>query len=73
MKNKLVSETLGMMATAFSFVAALAWNEAIKGLIDEFIPKGKGVASLFIYAILVTVIVIIITSRINHIKQQLEE
>ena len=72
MKSKIVSESLGMMATAFSLVAALAWNEAIKSLIEEFIPKGKGAASLFIYALIVTVIAIIIGSRLSKIKQEIE-
>jgi len=70
MKSKIVSESLGMMATAFSLVAALAWNEAIRGLIDEFIPKGKGVASLFIYASIVTIVAIIIGNRLSRIKQE---
>jgi len=69
---KIVSESLTMMGTAFGLVAALAWNEAIKTMIDEFIPKGKGVLSLFLYAILVTFVVIIITSRINRIRERFD-
>ena len=62
-----------MMGAAFSLVAALAWNEAIKKLIDEFIPKGKGVLSLFIYAGIVTVIAVIITSRLSSLKEKIGE
>ena len=61
-----------MMGTAFGLVAALAWNEAIKGLIDEFIPKGKGVLSLFIYAGLVTVVMVIVAARLGRIKERFE-
>lgn len=69
---KIVSESLTMMAAAASLVAALAWNEAIKKLIDSYIPKGQGLLSLFIYAIIVTVVVVIITSRMNNIKDRIE-
>lgn len=37
----IVSESWTMVSTAFGLVAALAWNEAIKKLIEEFIPKGE--------------------------------
>lgn len=30
-----------LMTTAFAFVAGSAWNTAIQGLIEEFIPKGS--------------------------------
>ena len=69
---KIVSESLSLMSTAFGFVAALAWNEAIKKLIDEFIPKGQGVLSLFIYAVAVTAIVLFITARLGRIKERFE-
>ncbi|OGE75348.1 MAG: hypothetical protein A3C85_02350 [Candidatus Doudnabacteria bacterium RIFCSPHIGHO2_02_FULL_48_21] len=70
---KIIGEGLTMMGAAFSLVAALAWNEAIKKLIDEFIPKGKGVLSLFIYAGIVTVIAVIITSRLSSLKEKIGE
>ena len=69
---KIVSESLSMMSTAFGLVAALAWNEAIKSLIDEFVPKGKGVLSLFLYAVLVTLVVLIATSRLSKVKERLD-
>ena len=61
-----------MVSTAFSLVAALAWNEAIKKLIDEFVPKGQGVLSLFIYAGFVTVITVIVASRVAKLKEHFD-
>ena len=60
------------MSTAFGLVAALAWNEAIKALISEFVPQGKGVPSLFIYAIIVTTIAVIIGRRLGAIRERIE-
>ena len=60
--TKLIMETiLGLITTAFAFVAGLAWNEAIQKLIEQFIGTGDALPSLFIYAIVVTVVAVIVT------------
>ncbi len=60
--TKLIMETiLGLITTAFAFVAGLAWNDAIQKLIEKFIGTGDALPSLFIYAIVVTVIAVIVT------------
>ena len=72
--KKILAETLTMMTSAFALVAALAWNEAIKSLIEDLVPKeGNNILSLFIYALVVTVLVVIITSRLAKLKVRLEE
>ena len=52
---------LGLITTAFAFVAGLAWNDAIQKLIEQFIGTGDALPSLFIYAIIVTVVAVIVT------------
>ena len=69
---KIVSDSVTMVGTALGLVAALAWNEAIKKLIDEFLPKGQGVLSLFIYAGAVTTIAVIATSRLARITERFD-
>jgi len=60
--SKLIVETiLGLITTAFAFVAGLAWNDAIQTLITEFVGKGSALTSLFVYAIIVTIIAVIVT------------
>ena len=71
--KKILAESLTMLTTAFGLVAALAWNEAIKALIAEIVPKGSGTLSLFLYALLVTALVVLVTSRLAKLKQQLEQ
>ncbi len=45
------------LIAAFGFVAGLAWNEAIKALIDALLPFGAGgVVAKFAYAVVVTII-----------------
>lgn len=60
--GKLVMETiLGLITTAFAFVAGLAWNNAIQKLIEEFVGTGNALSSLFTYAIIVTIIAVLVT------------
>ena len=60
--GELIIETiLGLITTAFAFVAGLAWNEAIQALIQQFVGTGSALTSLFTYAIIVTVIAVIVT------------
>ena len=57
-----------LMTTAFAFVAGSAWNEAIQTLIKEFIGKsGSAVSSMLIYAVVVTVIAVLVTLFIGRL------
>lgn len=56
-----------LMTTAFAFVAGSAWNTAIQGLIEEFIPKGSAITSLLIYAIVITIIAVAVTLFIGRL------
>ena len=60
--TKLIMETiLGLITTALAFVAGLAWNDAIQKLIESVIGTGDALPSLFIYAIVVTIVAVIVT------------
>ncbi|OGH91885.1 MAG: hypothetical protein A2479_02150 [Candidatus Magasanikbacteria bacterium RIFOXYC2_FULL_39_8] len=47
----------------FGLVAGLAWNEAIKGLIDRFFPltSNGGLLAKFFYAIFITSVIVILS------------
>ncbi|MCR5026583.1 MAG: DUF5654 family protein [Methanobrevibacter sp.] len=60
--TKLIMETiLGLITTAFAFVAGLAWNDAIQKLIEGLIGTGDSLVPLFTYAIIVTIIAVLVT------------
>lgn len=61
--NREVRErTLGFVTGGLSLVAGLAWNDAIKALIDYLFPLDKnGIAAKFIYAVLISLIVIVLS------------
>lgn len=58
--NEIRQKTLGYILAGFGFVAGLAWNDAIKSLIDYLYPlPGDVLFSKFLYAFVVTVIVVL--------------
>lgn len=59
-------KTIGYITAAFGLVAGLAWNEAIKALIDAIFPLSKNsITAKFVYAGLVTAVVIFVSMRLN--------
>lgn len=66
--SKMIMETmLTLITTAFAFVAGLAWNEAIQKLIEEFYTAGEAVTGLLIYAVIVTIVAVVVTVLLARI------
>lgn len=68
--KELIQQLLTLSTSAFGLAAALAWNETIQQTVKEFIePRlpGSGILSRFIYALLVTILGVIITFELSHL------
>jgi len=64
-KEKMVTFILA----GFGLVASLAWNEAIKSLVDTLLPqKTSALIGKFVYAILITFIVVLISRYLEKIS-----
>jgi C4-dicarboxylate transporter len=60
-RNELKDQTTKYLVAAFGLVAGLAWNDAIKALIELLFPFTKsGVLIKFIYAIIITIVVVLL-------------
>lgn len=60
-RTRVVLQTMITLAAAsLGLVAALAWNEAIKALIKTVLGEDDSLAGLFTYAILATVIAVVV-------------
>lgn len=60
-QHKMMLQTMITLASAsLGLVAALAWNEAIKAAIKAVLHTSDSLAGLFTYAILATVIAIMV-------------
>jgi len=61
-KKEAQKKMIGYIAAAFGLVAGLAWNEAVKALIEEFLPRSQNhVAAKFIYAFFITLVLVLVT------------
>jgi hypothetical protein len=64
-KEKMVTFILA----GFGLVASLAWNEAIKSLVDTLLPqKTSALIGKFVYAILITFIVVLLSRYLEKIS-----
>ncbi len=65
LRKEVRERTAGYVAAALGLVAGLAWNDAIKSLIEYFFPLGGNtIFAKFLYAILLTLIIVIFTVQI---------
>lgn len=61
-KKEIRQRTIGYIVAAFGLVAGLAWNDAVKTLIENLFPLGKGtLLAKFIYAISITLVLVVIS------------
>lgn len=61
LKVEVLDKIAALVTAAFGLVAALAWNEAIKAIFKEIFGTDSAVGPMLIYAILVTIVAVILT------------
>jgi hypothetical protein len=67
MNKKVFLQTMITLASAsLGLVAALAWNEAIKAIIKEVLQTSESIAGLLTYAILATVIAVVVVMMLGR-------
>ena len=77
-KNKTLKATVidkftTLLTAAFGFVAALAWNDAIKSLfLEDGALHSLKFSGPWIYAILVTVLAVVVTIWISKIAEKVK-
>ena len=68
LRGEMRERTFTYLVAAFSLVASLAWNEAVKSSIDYVFPSSANtLLAKFLYAIFITVLVVIITVSLERI------
>lgn len=71
-KKEFKEKTITLILGGFGLVAALAWNEAIKTLFETIFPKESELIGKFIYAIIVTIIVVLVSLQFRKISEKKE-
>ena len=62
---------MALLTAAFGLVAALAQNDAIQSAFKQYFGESGGLYAKFFYAIMVTVIAVIIMVQLNKIKKEI--
>jgi hypothetical protein len=73
-KKEVVKQMLALATSGFGLVAALAWNEVIKELVEGYIKplvgSSSGIISLLIYAVVITILAVVITYDLTRIVKK---
>jgi uncharacterized protein DUF5654 len=64
---------IALASAAFGVVAALAWNSAITALFKQIFGTSAQIVSLFIYAIIVTIIAVIVMVWLAKLAERTAE
>ena len=72
MKDKAIDKMITFITSAFGFVAALSWNNAVKNLFDKYYAVGEGISAMFLYALVVTALAVVIIVLIERISLNLK-
>lgn len=68
LQKEMRERTLGFITAGLGLVAGLAWNDAIKALIEYLFPLGKNsIPAKFIYAVLVSIIVVVLSTYLMRL------
>lgn len=73
---EVVDKMLTLATSGFGLVAALAWNgliqEFVNSYVKKFLPEGSGIISLLVYAIIVTVLAVVVTIQLSRLLKRLK-
>ena len=63
LRKEIKKQIATYILAGLGLVTGLAWNDAIKGLIEKYFPlaSGGGVVAKFLYAVVITTVVVVIS------------
>lgn len=69
-RKQVIEKMAALLTAAFGLVAALAWNDAIRTLISRIFGEQTTLPAMFVYAIVVTVVAVIVTVWIGKLSAE---
>lgn len=73
---EVINKISALAVSGFGLVAALAWNNVIQETVNEYVRPliggGSGLISLLIYAVLITILAVIVTINLSRLEQKLK-
>jgi hypothetical protein len=69
-KPSYLGTMIALATAAFGLIAALAWNKFITDLIGLFLKAGSGVWAELLYAIVITIIAVIVIQNLAKLAER---
>jgi Na+/melibiose symporter-like transporter len=73
---EIVKQMVTLSTSGFGLVAALAWNSVIQEFVSTYVkkwlPNGSGIVSLFIYALIITILAVVVTVQLSKLSKKLQ-
>jgi hypothetical protein len=69
-KSTYLGTMIGLATVAFGLIAAGAWNKLISDVIALFLKPGSGVWAELIYAVLVTVLAVVVVQSLARLAEK---
>ena len=69
-KPSYLGTMIGLATVAFGLIAAGAWNKFISDIIALFLKPGNGVLAELIYAVLVTILAIVVIQSLAKLAEK---
>ncbi len=69
-KTTYIGTMIGLATVAFGLIAAGAWNKLISDVIALFLKPGSGVVAELVYAVIVTIIAIVVVQSLARLAQK---
>lgn len=69
-KSTYIGTMIGLATVAFGLIAAGAWNKLISDVIALFLKPGNGVIAELIYAIIVTILAIVVVQGLAKLAER---
>jgi hypothetical protein len=74
-KKEITKQMLTLATSGFGLVAALAWNEFIQEVVNEYIKPlvggSSGIISHLIYAVLITTLAVVVTYQLSKLVSKI--
>ncbi len=72
MKKQAIERISTLIISAFGLVAALAWNGATQAIFKEVFGTAEEVVPMLVYAVVVTIIAVLVTIWIGKVTEDKE-
>lgn len=73
---EIVRQMITLATSGFGLVAALAWNNFVQEVVNQYVkawfPNSSGVFPLLLYALLITILAVLVTVQLSKLLEKLE-